>query len=128
MNDCGIGISSTWWSLSLVWTILRLCSKTLRWRLRSNHWLFWGYLHWKVSSKLTLKGNFFAHPLWNMLLRTFNETASWITLSWDGSTCLIYLVKEGFPCTVMIGAVKEAQWWLGQWRRKWVIVSVSWPQ
>ena len=76
-------------------------------QLRSNYWLFWGYLHWKVSSKPTSKGTFFAHPLWNMLHRTFNEIASWITLSWYGSTYLIYLVKEGFPCTVMIGAVKE---------------------
>ena len=45
-NDCGIGTCSTWWSRSLFWTILWLSSKPLQWRLRSNHWLFWGYLCW----------------------------------------------------------------------------------
>ena len=34
------------------------------------------------------------------------------------------------PLTWFILSIRVflAQWWLGQWRRKWVAVSISWPQ
>ena len=40
------------------------------------------------------------------------------------------LCLEMVPLTwvIMWNRVFFEQWWLGQWRRKWVVVLISWPQ
>ena len=57
-NDCSIGICSTWWSLSLFWTLLWLCQYFGRFRRNAPR-----------------RAPLFAQALWNMFHRTFNEIA-----------------------------------------------------